>query len=68
MVKDKKQYIQFDPTQVSKYGSGENSAQTISRKVKGVIDNPLDTVVKWFVLIIVFVFVIEKFYLLSQGL
>ena len=44
MDKDKKQYIHFNPTQINNYGSGENSAQTISRKVKGAVDNPLETI------------------------
>ena len=44
MDKDKKQYIHFNPTQINNYGSGENSAQTISRKIKEKIDNPMDTV------------------------
>lgn len=46
MVKDKKQYIHLDPTQINSNGSGENSAQTISRKIKVAIDNPLNTVDK----------------------
>ena len=41
MNKDKKQYIHFNPTQINNYGSGENSVQTIHRKAKEQIDNPM---------------------------
>ena len=41
MNKDKKQYIHFNPTQINNYGRGENSAQTVHRKVKEQIDNPM---------------------------
>ena len=44
MNKDEKKYIHFNPTQINNYGSGENSVQTIHRKTKEVIDNPMDTV------------------------
>ena len=44
MNKDKKQYIHFNPTQINNYGNGENSIQTVHRKTKEVIDNPMDTV------------------------
>ncbi len=46
MNKDKKQYIHFNPTQINNYGNGENSVQTIHRKTKEVIDNPMDAVDK----------------------
>ena len=46
MNKDKKQYIHFNPTQINNYGSGENSVQTIHRKTKEVIDNPMGAVDK----------------------
>ena len=38
---NKKQYINFNPTQINNYGSGENSVKTIHRKVKEQIDNPI---------------------------
>ena len=41
MNKAEKKYIHFNPTQINNYGSGENSVQTVHRKVKEQIDNPM---------------------------
>ena len=41
MSKDNKQYIRFNPTQINDCGKGENSVQTVHRKVKEQVDNPM---------------------------